>query len=83
MNRLFLTAEQSSQLASAISPIEVFDPQGRILGTLSLTDFATDETQVFTKEEVAEVKRRLESAHRDRTPAFTAEQIRPRVPSQE
>lgn len=62
MTRIFLDENQSKAIAEASDDIGLFDPNGNLLGFV---------TSSFTKEEIAEAKRRLSEDQ----PRYSTQQV--------
>ena len=65
MTLLVVSEEQALVITKAIGPVEIRDPEGRVLGIFSRE--STDETP----EEIEELTRRM----RTRAPLYTTEQV--------
>jgi len=66
MTRLFLTPEQAQLLAAAAEPVQICDPQGKVVATVQPPPSA---------EEIAEVRRRASSPG----PWYTGAQVQARL----
>jgi hypothetical protein len=62
MTQLVLTTEQAQVLTQALEPVQVCDPQGRVLRVIP---------PIWTEEDIAEAKRRLASDE----PRYTTAQV--------
>ena len=61
MIRIVLTEEQTEAIMGASEPIDLVDSSGRMLGRMTRELPDSDQTLEMTSEELADLKRRMES----------------------
>ncbi len=61
MIRIVLTEEQTKAITGVSEPIDLVDSSGRMLGRIPPTPPESDQTLEMTPEDLADLKRRMES----------------------